>query len=266
VLDPAVLEGTLGLPVYASVPHSVVQERLQRKMRRQESGLHLLAVNATEDLAMESLRSLRTTLHFSMLDAPNKILLFAGPSPSIGKSFVCANFAATLALSGQKVLLIDADLRRGRMHQYFGLPRGIGLSDLLSGIAEIKDGIIETGVNGLSFLSTGTLPPNPSELLLHENFNLILEDIKARFDYVIIDSAPVLAVTDGVILGKLAGTTLMVLKHGSHPIEEIDACKKRLEQANVTLKGVVFNDIKSDRGGSRVYGGAIYQYAYAKLK
>ena len=265
VEDPKVVEKELALPVYASVPHSPAQERLHRKMLRKEVGNHLLASQASEDLALESFRSLRTTLRFSMLDAANNILLLVGPSPNIGKSFVCSNFAAVLAQAGSKVLLIDADLRRGRLHQYFGIPRAPGLSDVLSEAVSLEKAIQTTEVAGLSFLATGTIPPNPSELLLHENFSRFLDEVRPRYDYVVIDSAPVLAVTDAVILGKLAGTTLMVLKHGRHPLAEIEACQKRLSQAGVVLKGAVFNDIlkSGSRYGAR-YGSAAYQYAYAK--
>jgi len=261
--DPKLVEKELGLPVYSSIPHSDEQDRLYRLMHRKEKGAHLLALKAADDLAVESFRSLRTTLHFSMLDAPNRILLIVGPSPSIGKSFVCANFAATLAMAGSRVLLVDADLRRGHLHQYFGLKRGAGLSDVLSGAAKLDSCVQDTDVKGLGFLSTGMLPPNPSELLLHENFAGVLETLKAAYDYVVIDSAPVLAVTDAVILGKLAGTTLMVLKHGKHPLAEIEACQKRLSQADVALKGVVFNDVDLSSASSRVgYGTAAYQYSY----
>lgn len=261
VEDPTVIEKELGLPVYASVPHSLEQEKLYRKARRKEKGTHLLALKAPDDLAVESFRSLRTTLHFSMLDAPNKILLLVGPSPSIGKSFVSANFAATLAMTGSKVLLVDADLRRGHIHQFFGTARGTGLSDILSGAASLTQATVATEVQGLSLLSTGTIPPNPSELLLHENFARLLEELGPRYDYVVIDSPPVLAVTDAVILGKLAGTTLMVVKQGKHPMGEIEACQKRLSQADVALKGVVFNDVDLARSGNG-FGSYSYQYAY----
>jgi len=261
VEDASAIEKELGLPVYASVPHSLEQEKLHRKAKRKEKGTHLLALRAPDDLAVESFRSLRTTLHFSMLDATNKVLLMVGPSPSIGKSFVSANFAATLAMTGSRVLLVDADLRRGHIHQYFGTVRGTGLSDILSGAANLAQATATTEVPGLSLLSTGTIPPNPSELLLHENFARFLDELGPLYDYIVIDSPPVLAVTDAVILGKLAGTTLMVLKQGKHPMQEIEACQKRLAQADVALKGVVFNDVdlSQGRGG---FGAYAYQYAY----
>lgn len=261
--DPKVIEDALSLPVYASIPHSPMQAKLRRKAGRKEPGTHLLTSVAPEDLAVEGFRSLRTTLHFSMMDATNKVLLMVGPSPGIGKSFVSANFAATLAMAGHRVLLVDADLRKGKMHQIFGMERGVGLSDVLTGKGKFSEASRATEVKGLSFVSTGLLPPNPSELLMHENFPKLLKALEPHFDYVVIDSAPVLAVTDAVILGKLAGTTLMVLKHGRHPLGEIEACQKRLAQSDVALKGAIFNDVVNRQGGGAAsYDARTYQYAY----
>lgn len=268
VEDPTDIESELGLSVYANIPHSPDQAKLHHKVRRRETGVHLLAAAHPDDLSVEAFRSLRTTLHFSMIDAPNKILLLVGPSPRIGKSFLSANFAATLAMAGHKVLLLDADLRRGHIHQYLGRERGSGVTDILAGKILLDPCLVQTEVPGLQFLSTGTIPPNPSELLMHPHFETLLKDLSSRFDYVVIDSAPVLAVTDGVILGKLAGTTLMVLKHGAHPMSEIVACHKRLAQADVKVKGVVFNDVHKQNVGyaSYRYGAAAYQYKYTKTK
>lgn len=268
VEDPTDIERELGLSVYANIPHSEEQSKLHNKVRRRELGVHLLAAAKPDDLSVEAFRSLRTTLHFSMIDAPNRILLMVGPSPKIGKSFLSANFAATLAMAGHKVLLVDADLRRGHIHQYLGRERGSGISDILAGRILVDPCLVQTEVPSLQFLSTGTIPPNPSELLMHPNFEALLKELAGRFDYIVVDSAPVLAVTDAVILGKLAGTTLMVLKHGQHPMAEIVACHKRLTQANVVVKGVVFNDVRRQNVGyaSYRYGAAAYQYKYTKAK
>lgn len=268
VQNPQEIERALGLAVYASVPHSEAQAKLHEKVRRRQPGVHLLANTVPDDLAVESFRSLRTTLHFSMLDASNRVLLLVGPSPSIGKSFLSANFAATLAMAGHKVVLVDGDLRRGHIHQYLGRARGTGVTDIVTGKAELDPSIVVTEVPGLHFLSTGTIPPNPSELLMRQEFEALLAELGKRYDYVVLDSAPVLAVTDAVILGKLAGTTLMVLKHGKHPLSEIEACQKRLAQSNVIVKGVVFNDVHRQSTGYAAYryGAAAYQYKYGKAK
>jgi tyrosine-protein kinase Etk/Wzc len=123
--------------------------------------------------------------------------------------------------------------------------------------------IRKTEVEGLDFVPTGALPPNPAELLLHENFAQFVQTVSANYDFVLIDTPPVLAVTDAAIAGRLAGAALLVVKAGMHPMREIEQAVKRLKQAGVNLRGIVFNDIKivSRRYG---YGRYVYQYAYNK--
>jgi tyrosine-protein kinase Etk/Wzc len=263
VEDPALVEKKLGLSVYATVPHSKRQEELHRCIKKREKGLHVLSHLEPDDLAVESFRSLRTTLHFSMMDAPNPVLLLAGPCPSIGKSFVSVNFATSLAMAGSKVLLIDGDMRRGHLHQYLNQSRGDGLADILVGKSTLEDCVRNGVIENLYFISTGTIPPNPSELLLGGRFTELLETAQQQYDYVLIDAPPVLAVTDASIIAKHAGTTLMLLKYGTHPMREIEATQQRLLQADANLKGVVFNDvdISTRRYG---YGKYVYQYGYGK--
>jgi tyrosine-protein kinase Etk/Wzc len=271
VEDPARIEQRFGLPVYATVPHSGKQDGLYKQIRKKKSGMFVLAHIEKGDHAVESFRSLRTTLHFSMLDTSNNIILLTGPCPNIGKTFVSVNFAATLALSGKKVLIVDCDMRKGHLHQYFGLSRRNGLSDLLAGAKAVGEVIKETGIKNLWLISMGQLPPNPSELLLQQRFSDLLKTLQAAYDYIIIDAPPILAVTDAVIIGKQAGTTLLLLKHRYHPMGEIETSVKRLKHAGVNLKGVVFNDVafsKSQYGGryGYKYGRYVYQYAYDKGK
>jgi len=267
VEDPKLIEERFGLPVYATIPHSVKQEALDREIKKRTKGLHVLAHQEKDDLAVESFRSLRTTLHFSMLDAPNNIIMLAGPGPDIGKTFVSINFAATLALSGKKVLLIDGDLRMGHINRYLGVSRECGLSDALAATNGVQEVVKKTGIENLWLVTTGQLPPNPSELLLQQRFTEVLKRIRSDFDYVVIDAPPILAVTDAVIIGKLAGTTLLILKHRYHPLGEVETSIKRLKHADVKLKGVVFNDVAifAGRHGHR-YGQYVYQYGYGGKK
>jgi len=265
VEDPALIESELGLSVYATVPHAKEQENLAEKISKRNKEEQILAFSHGGSLAVESLRSLRTALHFSMMDSPNKVILIAGPAPSIGKSFISANFAATLAQSDKNILLVDADMRRGHIHQYFGKHRDKGLSELLSGQAKFSDCLQASSERNLSFISTGTIPPNPAELLLSARFTAFLEEAEQLFDYVLIDAPPVLAVTDASIIARHAGTTLMLLKSGRHPMGEILTCKQRLEQAGANLKGIVFNDVDVSSGGYG-YGKYVYQYGYGEGK
>lgn len=269
VEDPARIEERFGLPVYATVPHSAKQDLLYKQVQKKKSGIFVLAHLEKEDHAVESFRSLRTTLHFSMLDTVNNVIMVAGPCSGIGKTFVSINFAATLALSGKKVLIIDADMRKGQIHQYFGLSRRDGLSDVLAGTKAVQEVIKETDIENFWLMSMGQLPPNPSELLLQQRFSDCLKTLQKDYDYIIVDAPPILAVTDAVIVGKHAGTTLLLLKHRYHPMGEIETSVKRLKHAGVNLKGVVFNDVamsKSQYGGryGYKYGQYVYQYGYGK--
>jgi tyrosine-protein kinase Etk/Wzc len=229
-------------------------------MRKGGSQNLVLASHKPDELAIESLRNLRTALHFAALGSKNNILMLSGPAPGIGKSFISVNLGTVIAATGASVLLIDADMRRGHLHQYLGRAREPGLSDLISGTAEVGQAIRKTATPGLDLLPTGAIPPNPSELLLHERFATLLDALSKQYDQVIIDSPPVLAVTDAAIIGRLSGMSLMVVKAGAHPLREVEQATKRLKQAGVNLRGLLFNDVKktNSRYGSRY----TYQYAY----
>ena len=153
---------------------------------------------------MEALRSLRTSLHFAMMEASNKVLMISGPSPEVGKSFITANLAAVLAQVGQKVIVIDADMRKGHLHRYFENQNGAGLSELLSGQLEQDQIVHGTKVENLHFIPRGQIPPNPSELLMHPRFNALMERLSDAYDLVLVDTPPILAVTDAAIIGQQA--------------------------------------------------------------
>jgi len=268
VEDPDLIEKQLNIPVYATIPHSTQQEkfniRLKKAYKQQSNKLSILALENKDDLAIESLRSLRTTLHFAFLEAQNNIIMITGPSPGIGKSFVSINLATVLADAGKKILLIDGDLRKGTFHKSLALSREPGLSELISNTISLDAAMHKIPMTNFDFISTGAIPPNPSELLLHERFGNLLANISKHYDHVIIDSPPVLAVTDAAIIGRMASVTLMVVKAGQHPMRELEQSTKRLTQAGVQLKGFVFNDVPeaSSIYGYGSYGRYIYQYSY----
>ncbi len=261
VNDPDEIERRLGLPVYASVIHSKAQRRMMKRAEKDGRAIGILARRQPDDSAIESLRSLRTTLYFSLKQADNNIVMVAGASPKVGKTFTSINLGAVLASDDNKVLVIDADLRRGSLHRYIGRPRNHGLTELITETTEegIAEYIQSTGVEGLSLLPSGSLPPNPAELLLHESFKQKLEILSGTFDYVIIDVPPILAVTDAAIIGKNAATTLLVVKANFHPMRELEQATRQLQQAGIVIKGVVFNDVKVN---NRHY---IYQYDYKEV-
>ncbi|WP_299007665.1 polysaccharide biosynthesis tyrosine autokinase [uncultured Shewanella sp.] len=251
----------IGLPVYASVPKSSWQAgidiHLKRKKKNQEYEA-LLAETNPADLAIEALRGLRTSLHFAMMEAKNNVVMISGPAPGLGKSFVSVNFAAVLAKTGQKVLIVDADMRKGYLQRQFNLKWENGLSDLLSGKSDIKNVVKASGINNLDLVTRGAVPPNPSELLMHPRFEDFVTWASKEYDIVLIDTPPVLAVTDPSIVGALAGTTLLVARFGVSSIKEIEIAYRRFEQAGINVKGFVLNATEQTARNAN----EVYAYSY----
>lgn len=259
VRDPDLVEHQIGLPVVAVVPNSRRQSRLNKGINKRAPAV--LARVETQDIAVESLRSLRTVLNLNRPQGDNKVILVTGPAPNVGKSFVAMNLAAVLAGAGKTVLLVDADFRRGQINKMMRLDNGPGLSDLLSGKSSMDAPVRLTQIPNLDVLPAGTRPPNPSELLMQPRFEEVIGELSQHYDFVIIDSPPILAVTDAAIIAKLATTVLLVVKAGSHHMREIEQSVKFLNRAGVTPDGIVFNGMKFSKSG---YGyGRYYGYAYA---
>ncbi|MDW7748701.1 polysaccharide biosynthesis tyrosine autokinase [Halomonas sp.] len=255
-----------GLPVYATVPRSEEQTKLIRRIKRskhregQDVSIGVLADRAPADTSIEALRGLRTSLHFAMMESGNNRLAITGPSPGIGKSFVSINLGAVCAQAGQKVLVVDADMRRGHVHHAFhGRSEG-GLSELLSGQASWDTVIRPSDIANLSYVSRGSSPPNPSELLMNASFTDFLEQASREFDLVILDTPPILAVTDAVVVAKQCGTTLMVTRFQKNPVKELQIAHRRLESTGVVVKGAVLNAM--ERKAATSYGYGYYNYAY----
>lgn len=266
VENPDEIESRLGLPVYASIPHSSEEVAINKRSKGAKAG-ELLAVSNPEDDAIESLRSLRTTIHFALLDAQQNSLLITGPSPGLGKSFISKNLGAVLAQAGKRIVIVDADLRRGHINKEFGLKRETGISEFVAGDASIDDVVKPTAVPNLWVVTTGQIPPNPSELLMHLRFEELLEKLGERFDTLIVDAPPILAVSDAAIIGRNVGATLMVARAGRHPVRELEQAVKRLNQSGVHVKGFVFNDLDTTKQRYRYgYKGYVYRYSYGGKK
>jgi tyrosine-protein kinase Etk/Wzc len=265
VEDQAVIE-QLGLPVYSAIPLSEAERAsaIHGKRRHKDSKQRLLALNAPADLATEALRSLRTSLHFARLEAKNNVLMISSPSPGAGKTFVSANLAVVIAQAGQRVLLIDADMRKGALHNTIGGKAEHGLSELISGQLDLQNAVrtVQDSPN-LFFISRGKVPPNPSELLMHGNFTALLEKLKPRFDLIIIDTPPILAVTDAALVGHHAGTSLLVVRYGLNHAREVSLAKQRFEQNGVLVKGAIFNAVEKHSAGYYAYN--YYEYTPAKV-
>jgi tyrosine-protein kinase Etk/Wzc len=262
VEDPDEVERGTGLPVSASVPHSAAQFEAERIAGGDRKLVPLLAVGDPKDLAVESLRSLRTSLQFALHEAQNHIVVICGPAPGVGKSFVAANLAHLLGEAGKRVLVVDADLRRGQLHHHFGLAdRGAGLSDAITGEVAVFDAVRPTRSPNVSVLTTGHIPSNPAELVGSERFHRVLTEAATRYDVVLVDSPPVLAVTDAALIARHAGVSLLVLRAGKHPLREIGASLRQLGQNGVRVHGIVVNDVRLERGLGR-RSAYHYQYKY----
>ena len=256
IKDSTQIENELDLPVYATVPHSPVQES-HIKMLKKKKNIPILAVKNSDDIAIESLRSTRTAIHFALSSAKNNLIMISGPAPEVGKSFISANLATILAKSDKRVLIIDADLRRGYLHKYFNLDTQPGLTELLNGQQSLETVIRHTEVPGLSIIPRGKSPANPSELLSSNQFKNLLEQMSEKFDHVIIDTPPVLAVTDGIIISQYTGVNLVIARYAKTQMKELKLTLNRFEQAGVKVNGFILNDIQRSSAG---YG---YNYAYA---
>ena len=249
--DPSEVERAFGVPVYASIPHSRLQQTLASRTS-DPARLPLLARIASMDVAIESLRSFRSALQFCMTQARNNIVLITGPTEALGKSFVAVNLACVMASSGKRVLLIDGDLRDGHLHRYFHAERAFGLADLLAGVRADND-FRHNAMEQLDFISTGNLPPNPSELLLRPELAALIERLAPQYDLVLIDTAPLLAVADSLILGAHAGAIFVAVRAGVTRAADIAESLKRLARAGLTAKGLLFNDF-TPRPGHYSYG------------
>jgi tyrosine-protein kinase Etk/Wzc len=265
--NPAEIEQRAGMHVFATVPHSDAQVQRAKAIKAKTPGTHVLAVIAPQDPVVESLRSLRTALQFAMLDATNNVVLITGPTPGIGKSFTSVNFAAVLGAANKKVLLIDADLRKGHLNQYVGQGRERGLSEVVSGSVELAHALRRNVAPNVDFLATGTLPPNPAELLMAPATQALLKQLASQYDLVIIDTPPVLAASDAAILAPLAGAVFMVARAEVTSLGELQESAKRLAQSGVQTRGVIFNDLNTTKrrygyGVGNKYG----QYRYTNYQ
>jgi tyrosine-protein kinase Etk/Wzc len=262
VLHARDIERDSGLSVYVSVPLSKPQrQRDQRNWPPLSAGkISLLAHLDSDSLPIESLRSFRTALQYVMLEAANNIVLITGPTPGVGKTFTVANLAAVFAASNQRVLLIDADMRAGDMHRHFGLTENQGLAELLADTASVESVIRAAVLPRLDVITRGRAPARPSELLTSKRLARLLGEMSAQYDLVLVDTPPVLAVTDVGVIGRMAGASFLVVRQGETTLAQIKESTKRLAQVGVPLDGIVLNGVMP-RPGDRGYGVAAYSYS-----
>ncbi|MDM7109727.1 polysaccharide biosynthesis tyrosine autokinase, partial [Klebsiella pneumoniae] len=231
--------------------------------KNQSVNIHdFLAISNPTDLAIESIRGLRTSLHFAMMEARNNVLMISGASPNAGKTFVSSNLTAIIAQTGKRVLLIDTDMRKGYVHKLFNVTNNNGLSDYLSGKSELSDTVKKVSIANFDFISRGAIPPNPAELLMHRRFGELIKWASENYDIVILDTPPILAVTDAAITGNYAGTTLLVIRFEQNTTKEVEVSIKRFGQSGVHVKGCILNGVVKKASSYYGYGYSNYNYSY----
>ncbi len=261
--DPEVLDRILDLPVNAVVPHSERQDRLERKRLALVPGEPplLAAQGFSDDATSESLRGLRTALQLILPKSGPNILCLTSLGPSEGKSFVASNLSYLFGQAGSRVLLVDADLRRGHLHRTFGLAREPGLAEALAGKVSVEKLVHQIGDLRLDVLTTGTLPDDAANLLLASDLAPIMEKLSALYDLVIVEVPPILTVSDAFVLARHATLCLLVLKYGLHSERRVELAQKRFKRHNIVLAGSVLNDVSvaAQRYAYSHYG---YHYHY----
>ncbi|WP_346428373.1 polysaccharide biosynthesis tyrosine autokinase [Burkholderia sp. Nafp2/4-1b] len=264
ITDPAEIERDTRLDVVATIPQSPAQRRLVRRAAV-DGGASLLSLAQPHEPAVEALRSLCTALRFQLMDRPehNRVLV-TGPSAGVGKSFVSANVAALLGQSGKRVLLIDADLRRGELAKRVGVRGDVGLSAVLRGGAIADDAIVREVVPGVDLLSAGSRADRPVELLSSDRLAALLAHVSRDYDFVLIDAPPLLPVTDAIVLTAHADAILLVARSGVTTAGELLESAKRIDRVGARTTDVVFNGFRPGLRSAQYGNYGAYAYDDAR--
>jgi non-specific protein-tyrosine kinase len=254
--DEDEIKKNFGIVVLGSVPAIEMEDH--------ESGAKLITVLGAASAALEAYRVLRTNLQFASIDQPLRLLLVSSPQPEDGKSLTAANLSIALALTGKRVILMDADLHRPSQHKLFKLYNNVGVTTaLLANEAGLEQLIQPTSISGLSILTSGPLPPNPAELLGSRRMHEVLTMLKERADIIVIDSPPLTAVSDGIILSTVTDGMIMVLRTGKTRRTATKRALASLAQVHARVLGAVFNGIPG-KTGAAMYNYGYYNYAYRR--
>jgi tyrosine-protein kinase Etk/Wzc len=285
VKDPERLEAKTGVPVVATVPRSPLLTRLRKNKKAPN---RLLAYIDNNSLSYEAIKSLRTNLMFGMpvqgrAGQRAKVILITGERPGVGKSFISANLTEVFAQLDKKVLIIDADMRLGELHKMFSMSQDNGLADYLSQDAlsenmthfsqenaqvpeavNIQDSsnlasfIHPTGIDNIDFMPRGEHPRNPASLLANGRFNTLMAELNLHYDYIVIDSPPILAASDAMLLAQHADKVLMVTRYDVSIEGQVVYAVKQMNKANIQVDGIILNDVQ--QGITSKYS---YHYSYA---
>lgn len=219
---------------------------------KKEEKRHLITAGNPKSPVAEAYRTLRTNIHFSGLDSPYRTIMVTSAGPGEGKSTTLANLGVAMAQAGMKVLIVDCDLRKPVQHKVFELPNLKGVTNILVEQLQLEDIIQPTRVESLFLLTSGPIPPNPSELLSSERMKSLVESLKNLFDIVLFDAPPAIAVTDAALLSSSVDGVILVLRSGTAKIDMAKQAKEQIEKANGKIIGSVLYGVS--------YSGDDYQY------
>lgn len=268
------LEG-VGVQVMATLPRSVWLWKKTNLRRRRALGtcwkhrvtdVPFLPVDRPADIFVEAVRGLRTSLHFTLQEAANRIVMISGPTQDCGKTLVSTSLAAIEAQAGVRVLFIDADMREGYVHNVFGLKNHTGLSSILSGECECQEAIQRYEKGNIDVLTCGPTPLRPAELLMSERFGAVMAWADGQYDLVILDTPPVLAVTDAAVAARVAATSLLVARFGKTSLKEMENSIKRLQQTGARINGTVLNDVVKSAALYYRAGYSHYEYGQSPTR
>jgi capsular exopolysaccharide synthesis family protein len=249
---PDEIDQYLNIPFLGAIPAYV--SKIGNK------NIDVVALNEPKSIISESLKGVRTALLFSSAEQAPTTILITSAGAKEGKTFCAANLAITMAQSGSKVVILDCDMRRPRLHRIFNAKREVGMSNFLVGTGALKDALIPTPVENLDFIPVGPIPPNPSEILGSNKMTALIEALKKKYDRIIIDSPPTSAVTDASILSSKADGVVLVIRAGDTPRNLVQTGLSRLNSVNAHILGAVLNGVKAERDGYYYY--QYYYYSY----
>lgn len=221
---------------------------------------NLVTLTDSKSVAAEAYRTLRTNIQFSSYDQEVRVITVTSSRPEEGKSTVACNMAITFAENGKKVLLVDTDLRRPTVHKRFKLPNSLGIVNVIMNMEMLHEVVHHDVTEGLDIITSGVIPPNPSELLGSRKFQRFIDEMRDQYDTIILDSPPLLAVTDAQILTTLSDGTVVVVQHGVTKKDEISQAKDLLEKVKGNILGVVLSQIPPEDNGY------YYYYSYEDKK
>ena len=210
----------------------------------------------------EAYKMIRTNLLFTLANAQNRVVVFSSAEPSAGKSTLCANLAIVMAQTGAKVVLVDADMRKPVQHRNFHLNKSQGLSKVLGGLSTVEECLVKQVLPNLDVLPSGTIPPNPSELLGSARMTELLERLQQQYDYVFIDTPPLCVVADALVLAPQSAGTVLVARHKQTTYEELGEVVENLQRIGGNLLGVVLSDVRAEGGNYGNYEKKRYYHAY----